>query len=159
MERFGIASSSVDLAHLRGLLGTVRAMQPDTAVRLATVAGDELVTVDQAAAIVGEFLRRLAVCSACMDAGTIVYGRDVTLMGPGTHGESKLQMRAGMESACPSCGGSNGDAEWVKWFCAVSDQRGYGTPCRPGATGRDDGEHTTCGWRLILPLDLMDRET
>src|SRR5271157_974936 len=97
-------------------------MQRDTSVRLAaTAAGADPATVEQAAAIVGEFLRRLTSCSACDASGAMTYGRDVTLIGPGTHGESKLQMRAGMEGLCPRCGGSNGDPEWVKWFCAVTD--------------------------------------
>jgi hypothetical protein len=136
-------------------------MKPETALRLAASAADTecRVSVDQATAIVKEFLARMALCPACDGSGDLEVGRETertATLRNGDQGSHTVRLESGSLGPCPRCGGAHGDPDWVYWVCLVASRYGYGLSCDPRGVPRgQEDRHSQCGWRLALPLDLM----
>jgi len=135
---------------------TVVAMKSDIATRLAStvVAG---VSVDDADAIIREFLVQISRCPACDDTGSLIVACEVSFPTK-LHGEAVLgaYIEAGTPGPCPRCGGlDNGrarhDPEFVVWHCfsGLAERECQHVKHDPTLIA---SEHAPCGYRVVLPV-------
>jgi hypothetical protein len=136
------------------LPSTVRAMKPETAVRLASTTTDS-VGVEDAKAIVREFLAQIGRCSACDDVGVLVVGRQASIevRGPGPTSH-KLSVGEVIDP-CPRCGGKGShDPDFVAWHCYVYDNVDTCRAIKENEAAEKYPQHARCGYRVLLPLPL-----
>ncbi len=128
-------------------------MNPDTAVRLAASAVDEM-TVDHARSVVTEYLTQLTTCPACGGSQQFTYRRDVEVSGRTTHyGEDTVRVTAGTPGVCPKCAGEEGDPDWVRWVC--NSDKHYNQCESEQDEARQKGDHARCGLSLVYPLSEL----
>jgi hypothetical protein len=140
--------------------GSVGAMKPDLATRLAAVVGNRVSVVD-ADAIVREFLAQIVRCLACDDTGSITVGHDVSIATWTALGNAVVDpvIAAGTVGPCPTCGGKDSrgrvrhDPERVGWHCFAGRAEPDCRAVKDDPT-RIDEAHSGCGYRIILPLRL-----
>ena len=94
-------------------------MKRENAERLA--ASGEEVTLEQAKAVIQEFLTQLARCQVCDNSGKFTFGHETTIAQDvkrfGGYLSEERTVSEGMTSACPACGDGSGDPVFVKWHC------------------------------------------
>jgi len=133
-------------------------MEDKLALRLAATAGEDL-RVDQAKAVIDEYLLRLAKCPVCNGSGDFTFGQKTAVKAEDRHGNAVaggVTVPAGTDSRCPLCGDGSGDPKFVGWHCLRGDDD---YRCQRAKERRDtsDGDHSACGNRLILKLPSEDR--
>ncbi len=107
-------------------------------------------TVEQAQAIIQEFLTQLARCPVCDGSGTVTFGQSAAVDMTDTRGQPADRfIPAGTSGTCPYCDGK-GDPEFVVWSCVHEND---GQDCRPYKNGGSGGheDHADCGYRITLP--------
>lgn len=141
-------------------------MDHEMAVRLASTVVPE-VTVDQARLIVSEFLSQLAVCSMCGGEGKFVAGHGFTYPVPERNrnvlGTNGITIDKGTTWDCPQCGTHDRDESvgkdprFIGWHCLDGYRQGE---CQSAKREpRYEHLHTDCGYRILLPLDLLTSQT
>jgi hypothetical protein len=138
-------------------------MDQDIAIRLASTVVPE-VSVEQAWAIVAEFLTRLVVCGMCGGVGKFTAGHGFTYPTPAelrSYTGNGVTIAAGSEWDCPQCGAHDRDQavgkdpRFFAWLCLVGDTE---YTCRAEQRRPDvkHPRHGDCGYRLMLPLSFLD---
>jgi len=115
-------------------------MDHGRALRLAITA-TEGVSVGQATVLVQEYLSQLARCPMCQGEHGFTFKRDIEI--------DQARIVAGTSGMCPYCADGAGDPDYVVWHCARGD---FEEKCRRGDRRSD---HLECGWRILIPLDLV----
>jgi len=130
-------------------------MKSDVAANLAGAEAD--VSAEQARTVIRTFLKFVARCSMCEDSGEIDWRLPTHVTAP----NMDYNVPAGAHSMCPLCGGFDaetkprGDPAWVSWWCA---QKRFEQDCRAARQSQDrqiSEDHSDCGYRVMLPLDLF----
>jgi hypothetical protein len=131
---------------------TVQDVKRDTAERLAAtiVPG---VSVEDAQAIIQEFLTQLARCPVCDGTGMFTFASDVKIDARDPTGHPLVDARVdkGTTTSCPCCGGEKWDPEFVAWHCFRGDRNSDCQHDKNGDKGRRE-PHANCGYRVMLPL-------
>lgn len=139
-------------------------MDPEIAVRLASTVVPN-VSVPDAQRVIVAFLGQLTVCTVCDGQGEITVKTKVfTVPVPARVQGTTLKtvtVDQGETVPCPQCAQRGHDDEvssvgkdpqYVVWYCAT---RSTDAECWHARREGAFGEHTDCGLRVMLPLDLL----
>jgi len=133
-------------------------MDHDIAIRLASTVVPS-VSVEDTHKIVAEFLTQVAECSMCGGVGKFTAGHGFVYPAP-AHLRSRtdsngISIDQGSEWPCPRCGAFDRDERvgkdprFIGWHCLVGFKE---KDCR---LAKDTPDHADCGYRIMLPLDLL----
>lgn len=111
--------------------------------------------INQAKALIDEYLRRLAECSVCDGSGRFSFPLGMELDHLLDRSGNEIRnpyVRAGTPGTCPGCGGKQHDPEFFAWHCFNESKLDRCDNNRDQVTALRE-EHATCGYRLMILLD------
>jgi len=120
-------------------------MKRENAEKIA--AAEAGVDLGESRAVIGAFLKSLAVCPVCEGSRKFTYRTAVDVPIKEAKESQLARVDVGKDGSCALCAPhGKGDPHWVFWLCRA------GGKCAP-SDGEQPQGHENCGWVVALPWE------